>query len=114
MAKAKGKSKKENERRPIDIDLGRSLSLKEFDYGTIEDAIEQLQTLRDQFPGKTVIMKVQGVAYCDYEEYALYERRLENDEELAARQAKEAEQQRNIEANERAHYERLRKKFGGP
>lgn len=62
MAKTKTKS----DRRQVDVVIPhRSLSLKEFDYLTVDEAIERLQRVKEDNPGKTVVLRVRGVAYED-------------------------------------------------
>lgn len=108
------KATKKEARRQVEVEIPhRSLSLKEFDYLTVDEAIERLQRVKEDNPGKTVVLRVQGVAYEDYEEYALYERRLETDEEMAARQARERQLAADQEARDRAQYEALSRRFGG-
>ena len=107
------KATKKEDRRRVDVCIPyRSLSLKEFDDYTLDEAIERLQRVKSENPGKTIVLKVQGVLYDDYEEYGLYERRPETDEEMLARQEKERQNEADREARDRAQYEALSLRFG--
>ena len=86
--------------------------MRGFDDYTLDEAIERLQRVKSENPGKTIVLKVQGVLYDDYEEYGLYERRPETDEEMLARQEKERQNEADREARDRAQYEALSLRFG--
>lgn len=109
---AKSQEKNKEDRRKIDIDLGNSLSLSEFDYMNLDAAIKTLEDLKAGYPGKEVVLKKQGVAYEDYDEYRLYERRLETDSEMEHRQREERKRENAREAHDRAQFEALSKRFG--
>jgi len=101
-------------RRQIDVRVENvEMSLKEFDYLTVDDAIEYLQRFKTNHPGKNLVFKVEGVQFQDYEVYALYERRLETDEEMAIRQERQRQAEVEREARDRAQYEALARRFGG-
>lgn len=96
----------------IDVRIpGESMSLREFDYETLDSAIERLQRIRDNNPGKTMTLRVEQESYSDYEYWQLFETRRETDAERDARLAEENAQRRQQEARERAELERLQAKF---
>lgn len=109
MAKSKAGT---NDRRRVEVELTGTFSLKEFDGYTVDESIAFLQRVKDRHKDKEVVLQVQGVAYEDYYEYALYERRLENDDEWAQRKEREAQSAAAQEAHDRAQYEALSKRFG--
>lgn len=101
--------------RLIDVEVPhQSLSLQEFDGYTLAEAIESLRALQAAHPGRTLVLKVQGVAWEDYQHYAVYERRRETPEEVRARQAAAAMAAAAREAHDRATFEALARRFGAP
>lgn len=109
MAKRK---KKEDRREVSELIPGAGFSESEFDYNSVDEAIEKLQRLRDAYPGKKLQIRHEHEPYSDYKTFNIYEKRLETDAEMALRQAKEAQHRQAQEERERAELERLQKKFG--
>ena len=95
----------------INVDIpGETLSLKEFEYETLDKAIERLTAIRDQYPGKNIRFSVQTEPYSNgYEFYQLQEERRETDEERDARVAREEQFAHQRRERELAELERLRK-----
>jgi hypothetical protein len=103
----------EVKRKMIDKALvGQTFSLREFEFGTVNSAIEFFSRLRDGYPGKILVLQIVQEPYSDYEYYQVYERRQETDEEARAREARESAVRQDREKWERAEYERLKKQFG--
>lgn len=109
------KSTKSDPRKPQEIEVEiehASESLTMFDYYTLDQAMEHLQNLKSRYPDKTVVFKRQGFRFEEGEEYGLYERRLETQEEVDARLKLGAEREAQREANERRQFEELSKRYG--
>jgi hypothetical protein len=99
-------------RKMIEVEIaGETFSLREFQYGTIDNAIEFLTNLRDSYPGKTLKLSVHQYPYSDEGYYQVYEKRLETDEEMELRIANEEVFAKTREQRERLEYERLKQKF---
>lgn len=107
--------KKNDPKAPQQIDVEiqySSESIKFMDYLTVDEGIEFLQGIKNAYPGKTIVFKSVGIAYENGEEYGLYERRLETQEEVDARLKLFAECEAQREANERRQFEELSKRYG--
>lgn len=102
----------EQGRKLIEVNIpGETFSLKEFEYDTLDAAIERLTRIRDNYPDKVLTLSVQQEAYSDYEFYQVREKRRETDAEMAERVAREeayANQQRERDLQALA---RLRKEY---
>lgn len=106
---------KKEDRQDVDVKMpGVSFSLREFDYEDLDVVLERLQGVRTEHPGKKLKLRIEQEAYSDYEFYQVYERRPETDEEMAARQEKQAQQQALADARDLQELERLQRKFGKP
>lgn len=106
---------KKEDRKVISVLVpGAGFSLREFDCEDVDAIIERLQDLKLSCPGQKLELRIEQEAYCDFESYRVYEKRPETDEEMAARQAKEAGQRQQVDARERQEFERLSKRFGKP
>lgn len=89
------------------------------EYGNVkvDDLIASLHALKDKYPGRVLSLEHE-VYFEPYEERAsrrwlVRETRLETDEDVAARIAKDKANDAAIAARELAEYERLKAKLGG-
>lgn len=91
---------------------GETLSLTEFEYDTLDSAIERLTAIRDRYPGEVLRFAIHYYPYSnDDGYYQLQRERRETDEELATRLGVESEQQRKNRERELAELDRLRKLY---
>lgn len=96
----------------IDVLLAERMDIETFDYQTLDEAIESLVRIKELYSSKVLVMKSQYYNYSDEKYWAFYERRLETDEEFAARIEKIRVHEDAIRAREQAEFERLSKKYG--
>lgn len=106
------RKKKEARQEVSELVPGAGFSTSDLDYVSLDDAIETLQRIRDDYTGKKLQVRHEYEPYSDYKRFNIYEKRLETDAEMASRQAKEAQHRLAQEDRERAELERLQKKFG--
>ena len=95
----------------------RNISLYDFE-GSITDVFNKLNSLVQQYGAApdAVFLEVDNEPYSDRQYFLLSVKRLETDEEYEARCASEKARldalEKKNENEERAEYERLKKKFG--
>ena len=99
-------------RRTIEVSLNDTFSLKELEYRTLDESIAMLQGFKTTYAGRDVVVRTEGVPYDNYEVYALYERRLETDEEMAVRHAQEVQWAAQQEVRDREQFTALQARFG--
>lgn len=91
-----------------------------FDGLTIEEVVNNLLTIKKEYPNSKLFVDVSYFGYNDEKEIKLFEERMETDGEYEIRLAceqkeKEAEKKAAVkkEEQDRLEYERLKKKFEG-
>lgn len=82
-----------------------------FEYNTLDEAIERLQKYREELGGNATFYTCQ-YDYSDNTNLALMIKRLETDAEMAKRIAQEEHYENLREKQECEEFERLAKKFG--
>jgi len=78
---------------------------------TLNKALARIQEYIDDY-GDTAFIDTHQYSYDDTEYLAIYQRRLETDEEMATRIADDEKWERQRGEQDRADYDRLKAKFG--
>ena len=96
------------ERKTISAYTGSDLDL---DYDTLKEAAERIQHLISLY-GESARIEKRQESYSDYEYLAVYQDRLETDEEMDKRIREEEQREAWQAKREAEEYARLRAKFG--